>query len=578
MDRDLPNPFPEPLRSSARLVEATRDQRLARSRRGEAFPTLSLAERQAWVEDFHPDHQEGGRRELRVGGAAGTVLPVELADLLEAWPHPAVRIGPIPEPDLIADVLILGGGGAGTAAAIAAAEAGAKVVIATKLRQGDSNTLMAEGGIQVADQECDSPVQHFLDILGGGHFSSDPELAQTLAADGPATLQWLEELGMLFDKYPTGRMKIRHGGGTSRKRMHSAGDVTGLELMRVLQDRGAALENITVLPFQPAVELLTDEAGRAAGAVLYHLVQKRLRSVAARATVLATGGLGRLHLRGFPTSNHYGATADGLVLAYRAGLPLRDLQHNQYHPTGIAWPERKVGLLITEKFRGLGAQLLNRHGDEFVHPLEPRDVTTAAIIRECREYANGVATGEGGMGVWLDIPLIDLLHGVGTIEREFPGRFKEFHHKGLDLRVHPLLAYPTLHYQNGGVVIAPDGGTDIPGLLAAGEVTGGTHGRNRLMGNALLEILVFGRRAGRAAAEFAFNTKELGVPSTGHLEVFLEQLATAGVDKSRFAPILLPSYGGNLKPGQAVPGGSPASPRGEPVGRGAPVFEPGAGS
>ncbi|MBF0455717.1 MAG: FAD-binding protein [Magnetococcales bacterium] len=540
--------LPRSMGESARLVERTREERLARSLRGKTFPALSLSVRNAWLADYHPDHQLDGKRPLKVGPDRGSQVPVELADLLESRPRAASthflnQESELLKADLVTDVLVIGGGGAGTAAAIAAAEAGAKVLIATKLRHGDSNTIMAEGGMQVADQECDSPAQHYVDVLGGGHFSNNADLVEALVTDGPKILRWLEGLGMLFDKYPTGRMKVRHGGGTSRKRLHAAGDVTGLEMMRVIQDRADALDAITVSPFTPAVELLTDDNGRAVGAVLERITGGKPLVVHARSVVMATGGLGRLHFNRFPTSNHYGATGDGLVMAYRAGVPLRDLNSCQYHPTGIAYPERKVGLLITEKFRGLGAPFLNRYGDEFVFGLETRDVTTAAIIRECGELDNGIRTPDGGVGVWLDVPLIDLIHGRGTIEREFPGRFKEFLGKGIDIRKLPLLAYPTLHYQNGGMVIRTNGGTDMPGLFAAGEVTGGVHGLNRLMGNALLEILVFGLRAGAAAAEFAQENARSDTPGLSHLQAFIEQLDQEKCDTTHVGPQLLPTYG-----------------------------------
>ncbi|MBF0183290.1 MAG: FAD-binding protein [Magnetococcales bacterium] len=563
------NHFPEALRESARLVVKTRESRLTALRRGESYPSLSLSDRRAWLEEFHPDYRADSCRPLTLGPNQGDLVPCELADLLESWPRHAVSrhfalsrrshsaaegdpsaLAPFSKQvkaDLHTDVLVIGGGGAGTTAAIAAAEAGAKVLIVTKLRHGDSNTIMAEGGMQVADQEADSPVQHYLDTMGGGHFINDPDLVESLVSDGPRVLRWLEELGMLFDKYPTGRMKVRHGGGTSRRRLHASGDVTGLELMRVLRDHAESFANIRVLPFHPAVELLTDDNGRAVGAVLEHLVAgdrlPTIQVVHARAVVLATGGFGRLHFKKFPTSNHYGALADGLVLAYRAGVPLRDLRYCQYHPTGIVYPDRKIGLLLTEKFRGWGAQLLNYHGEEFVFGLEPRDVTSAAIIRECTEMGNGITTPSGRVGVWLDIPLIDLLHGRGTIEREFPGRFREFIGKGIDLRVAPVLTYPTLHYQNGGIAIQSDGGTDMPGLYAAGEVTGGVHGDNRLMGNALLEILVFGLRAGRSAARFAQNNGEGSNPGVSHLESFMEALHEKAAGQHRTSPRLLPSYG-----------------------------------
>ncbi len=561
--------FPEPLRESARLVAKSRDSRLAALRRGESYPPLSLSDRRAWLEEFHPDYRADSCRPLTIGPNKGDLVPCELADLLESWPRHAVarhfalsRRSPVgadspyhaftqaakpAKADLVTDVLVIGGGGAGTTAAIAAAEAGANVLIVTKLRHGDSNTIMAEGGMQVADQEADSPVQHYLDTMGGGHFINDPDLVETLVSEGPRVLRWLEEMGVLFDKYPTGRMKVRHGGGTSRRRLHASGDVTGLELMRVLRDHAESYPNIKVLNFHPAVELLTDDHGRAAGAVLEHLVTGErlptIQVVHARAVILATGGFGRLHFKKFPTSNHYGAMADGLALAYRAGVPLRDLRYCQYHPTGIVYPDRKIGLLLTEKFRGWGAQLLNYHGEEFVFGLEPRDVTSAAIIRECTEMGNGVTTPSGRAGVWLDIPLIDLLHGRGTIEREFPGRFREFMGKGIDLRLAPVLTFPTLHYQNGGIAIQSDGGTDMPGLYAAGEVTGGVHGDNRLMGNALLEILVFGLRAGGSAARFAQSTGPGSNPGVLHLEGFMEALQGSGVAHHRTSPRLLPSYG-----------------------------------
>jgi succinate dehydrogenase/fumarate reductase flavoprotein subunit len=541
------NSLPEAMRESVRLVERTREFRLAQSLRGETFPSLSISDREAWLADFHPDQIAGGKRSLLVGPDVGNQVPVELADLLESRPRVALtELMQDPsitaKADIVTDVLIIGGGGAGTTAAIAAAQAGSKVLIATKLRHGDSNTIMAEGGMQVADQECDSPVQHYLDVLGGGHFTNNAELVEALVTDGADALRWLEELGMLFDKYPTGRMKVRHGGGTSRKRLHAAGDVTGLEMMRVIRDKAESLENITVSSFTPAVELLTDDDGRAVGAVLERINGGDPLIVHAKSVIMATGGMGRLHLNKFPTSNHYGATADGLIMAYRAGVPLRDLHSCQYHPTGSAYPQRKVGLLITEKFRGLGASFLNKFGDEFIFGLEARDVTTAAIIRECQMMNNGVQTPFGGVGVWLDIPLIDLIHGRGTIEKEFPGRFKEFISKGIDIRQLPLLAYPTLHYQNGGMVIGTNGGTDMPGLFAAGEVTGGVHGHNRLMGNALLEILVFGLRAGQSAAEFAQSTELSSSPGFSHLSAFIEQLEQKNCNPELIGPQLLPIY------------------------------------
>ncbi|MGN7611252.1 FAD-binding protein [Magnetococcales bacterium HHB-1] len=537
--------WPPAMRESLHHVEMTRDERVSKIRRGERRGALSLPDRQAWLEDFHPDYRIGSCRNPLLGPSEDLLVPNELAEQLESLPRESVvKLGRAEvTPDYQTDVLVIGGGGAGTAAAIAAAEQGCRVLVVTKLRHSDSNTLMAEGGVQAADHECDSPLQHYLDVLGGGHFTNDPSLVEALVTRGPQALRWLEKLGMLFDKYPTGRMKVRHGGGTSRKRLHSAGDVTGLEMMRVLKDHSEVFEQITVWNFSPAVELLTDEDGRVAGAVVERLLKKDIKIIQARSVIIATGGFGRLHFQGFPTSNHYGSTGDGLVMAYRAGLPLKDLQYSQYHPTGIAFPEQKAGLLITEKFRGLGAQLLNSVGEEFVFGLEPRDVTTAAIIRECSEFGQGITTPSGGVGVWLDIPMIDLLHGLGTIEKEFPGRFKEFLHQGIDLRKTPLLAFPTLHYQNGGISMQSDGGTDMPGLFAAGEVAGGVHGHNRLMGNALLEIIVFGLLAGENAAKFALAKGDVHKPGLWHLESFFErrEAVEESMEEIR-APQLLPVY------------------------------------
>ncbi|MEO5350977.1 MAG: FAD-binding protein, partial [Magnetococcus sp. YQC-3] len=441
------------------------------------------------------------------------------------------------------DVLIIGGGGAGTAAALTAAEAGLQVVLATKLRHGDSNTVMAEGGIQGADQPADSPYYHYLDIIGGGHFTNTPELAAAMAHDAPLVIEWLEKLGVMFDKFADGRMDVRHGGGTSRKRMHSAGDMTGAEIMRVLRDEtGNHRDRIQVLTFSPAVELVLDDAGRCAGAVLYNMENRTFRTIRARTTILATGGSGRLHFRGFACTNHYGATADGLVMAYRAGARLSFIDSVQYHPTGAAYPEPNVGLLVTEKVRGMGGQLVNVHGEQFVFPLEPRDVESAAIIRECTERGNGIQTPTGRLGVWLDSPILDLLHGEGSVRRELPAKFTQFERFGIDISKVPMLVYPTLHYHNGGIAIDAQARTTVPGLYAAGETTGGVHGRNRLMGNSLLDILVFGRRAANAAVQEVKGGVEPGAPSLKHLVRYGEELRQAGLERGALSPMILPNY------------------------------------
>lgn len=524
-------------------VEATRPARVEQARKGEHFPSLTMDERQDRLGKYHPDFKEEGRRKVLVGPNKGNVLPEEVAGVLES----KSRLDPskidLSKADYETDVLVIGAGGAGTAAALTAAEAGRKVIVSTKLRHGDSNTVMAEGGIQAADQECDSPYFHYLDVIGGGHFSNQTGLVAALTNDAPLIIHWLEGLGMMFDKHPGGRMRVRHGGGTSRKRMHSSGDMTGAEIMRVLRDEARnRTEGIKILEFTPAVELLLDEKGRVAGAVLYNLETKEYYIVKAGSVIIATGGFGRLHIQGFPTTNHYGATADGVVIAYRAGAKLSDMDSTQYHPTGAVFPEQNVGLLITEKVRGLGAQLVNIKGEQFCFPLEPRDVESSCIIRECLDVGSGVMTPTGRYGVWLDSPMIDLLHGEGTVRSELPAKYIQFKRYNIDITRLPMLIYPTLHYQNGGLGIDDTGRADVEGLFAAGEVAGGVHGRNRLMGNSLLDILVFGRRAGRAAAEYAAVAKPGKRLSLSHVEAFDKELRKAGIKGAQAGPVLLPDY------------------------------------
>ena len=442
-----------------------------------------------------------------------------------------------------AEVLVLGGGGAAAASALMAAKNGAKVLMATKLRFGDANTVMAEGGIQGADQECDSPYYHYLDILGGGHFTNDPKLVSALAHDAPLVLNWLEDMGMMFDKYPDGRMRVRHGGGTSRKRMHSAADLSGAEIMRVLRDEVRNHpDKVDIIEFAPAVELILDKDKRVWGAVLFNLETEEYHIVKAKAIILATGGFGRLHIQDFPTTNHYGATMDGIVMAYRCGVPTRFLYSVQYHPTGAIYPEPLIGLLITEKVRGLGANVLNIHGEQFVFEREPRDVEAASIIQECVERGNGVPTPSGNFGVWLDSPMINMLEGPGTIEKALPGKLIQFKRHGIDITKEPILVFPTLHYQNGGIEIDENGATRVEGLFGAGEVVGGIHGENRLMGNSLLDITVFGRRAGTSAAKYAKKRTSFGDPTLDHVVAFNKEVDEAKLDDPTVGPMLLPDY------------------------------------
>ncbi|HFD38859.1 MAG TPA: FAD-binding protein [Anaerolineae bacterium] len=525
------------MRESIKKVEATRSARLH-----ETWPMMTPAEKQEILRKFHPDYKPEGMRELRVGQSKGLRMPHELADLMEG--HSMLRNIELDleQIDYDTDVLIIGGGGAGSAAALLAREQGVKVMIATKLRHGDANTMMAQGGIQAADKPNDSPAIHYLDVIGGGHFANDPDLVEALVRDAPSAVAWLESLGCMFDKEPDGTMITRHGGGTSRKRMHSARDYSGAEIMRTLRDEVRSYpEDITVLEFSPAIELLMDDKGQVAGAVLLNLETGEHCIVRAKTTIIATGGSGRLHYQGFACTNHYGATGDGLILAYRVGAEMSFLDTMQYHPTGAAYPAQIVGLLVTEKVRGLGAQVCNIDGNQFVYPRETRDVEASAIIRECVERGKGVPTPTGFQGVWLDSPMVDIINGPGTIQKELPAMVRQFARFGVDIIKDPILVYPTLHYQNGGVTLKPDGSTSVPNLFGAGEISGGVHGRNRLMGNSLLEVTVYGRRAGRAAGQRAKEVT-LGKLTLAHVAAWEKQLAEAGIETDVESPILLPDY------------------------------------
>ena len=536
-------PYPEELKKFIRQVEATRPVRIQKRKKGEEFPFMSPEEREEILK-YHPDYRKEGRREIKVGPDRGYRVAHEFADLLEA----KSRVDPdkvdLSRVDYETDVLIIGGGGAGSAAALVAQEQGAKVVLATKLRHGDANTMMAEGGIQGCSKlEKDSPYYHYLDVMGGGHFSNDPELVYTLVTQAPDVLKWLEGLGVMFSKSPEGRLQTMHGGGTSRKRMHYCADITGAEIMRTLRDEVRnRCRDIKVLEFSPAVELILNEQGHCAGALLYNLETEEYFIVKAKATILATGGCGRLHVQGFPTTNHYGATADGIVLGYRAGVRLKFLHTVQYHPTCVIFPEQIEGLLITEKFRGAGADVLNVDGEKFVNEREPRDIESGAFIKECLVKGKGVPTPTGKLGVWLDSPLIDILSGAGTVKREFIGKWKVYNRLGIDISKEPMLVYPGLHYQNGGLANNADCETSVPGLYAAGEVTGGVHGENRLMGNSLLDVHVFGRIAGENAAVYAKEKAREGRLTLDHVRAYHRELEEVGIITDRVAPMLLPDY------------------------------------
>ena len=546
-------PYPASMEESKRKVEETRSRRLEKG----SFLRIPAEERDALVSKFHPDYKNEQFRELKIGPNKGERTTLEIADLLEG----NSRIDPdkidLDKIDYDVDILVIGCGGAGGAAALLAEENGVSVLISSKLRLGDANTIGAQAGTQACDRPNDSPILHYLDVMGGGHYTNVPELVEALVKDSPGVIKWLEELGVNWDKEADNSYHELSGGGACRRRMHSCRDYTGLEEMRVIRDeirqRNMRGRKIDWVEFEPAIELLMDDKGQVAGAILTNLETRRMTIVRAKAVVMATGGLGRTHIQGFPSTNHYGATADGLVLAYRVGCPLVHMDTMQYHPTGAAFPPQILGFLVTEKVRTLGAEIVNYDGEQFIHPLEARDTEASAEIRECKERGKGVPTPTGEVGLWLDSPMVDIKRGEGTIRRELPAMVRQFGRFNIDITREPILVYPTLHYQNGGIVIKADASTPVLGLFAAGECEGGVHGRNRLIGNSTLDLFVFGRRAGRAAAQYAKEIKS-GKLTLEHVRKWQREIKEVGLEDMPVSPMLLPNYANQEQP---VPGFQP---------------------
>ena len=540
------------LDEAAKIVAAKREENLKFE-----HARLTADEKDDLLKKFHPDRIPEQFAEIKIGPNKGQKAPLELLEMLQAKPRIEPEKIDLNHVDYESDVLVIGGGGAGTSAAIMASEAGAKVLLVTKLRVGDANTMMAEGGIQAADKPNDSPAQHYLDAFGGGHFDGKPELVYTLVNKAPSVIKWLNELGVEFDKMPDGTMVTTHGGGTSRKRMHACKDYSGAEIMRTLRDETFnRADSITVVDFTSAIEIIKDDKGNACGAVLMNMETNEIRIAKAKVVIIATGGAGRMHYQGFPTSNHYGATADGLVMAYRAGAKLLYQDSLQYHPTGAAYPSQILGKLVTEKVRSLGAKLINKDGTVYIHPLETRDVNASGIIREVKEgrgVENGVQTA-----VWLDTPMIEMIHGEGTILKSIPAMYNMFIKYGIDIRKEPILVYPTLHYQNGGVEIDKTCHTNVGNLLVAGEASGGVHGTNRLMGNSLLDVVVFGREAGIEAGKMFKDIKlaDTSKLSLKHVKDFEAEREKAGIKGDAVSPKLLPTYhhGNPEFEGKEIPG------------------------
>jgi L-aspartate oxidase len=388
------------------------------------------------------------------------------------------------------DVLVVGSGASGLAAAVAAQRAGARVALAAKGALQSCNSAKAQGGIQAAVGDDDSPELHAEDVWKSSHETADMALVEILTSEAPGTIGWLEEQGVRFTR-ENGGYRIARCGGASRKRLLQVGDQTGLAITKALRKRVEA-STVRALPNAPLLELGSTATGWRARCGGYE--------IEAGAVVLAAGGrcYREAKERGELSTNHPGATGETTRMALDLGAEARDLDALQYHPNGGAWPPNMQGYSIPETTRAYGAVLLNAEGEEFTDPLGPRDQVSQAIFDEV-EAGRGVETQDGRPAVYLDTTRIP----GSDADVSLPYMLRRYRAAGIDPLREPILTYPVLHYQNGGLVIDEQGETTVQGLFACGEIAGGTHGRNRMMGNSLLECCVFGRRAGHAAAERA---------------------------------------------------------------------------
>ena len=399
------------------------------------------------------------------------------------------------------DVLIIGAGGAGLRAAIEALAQGATVGVVCKSLLGKAHTVMAEGGIAAAMANVDTADDwrtHFGDTMRGGKFLSNWRMAQIHAQEAPERVRELEQWGALFDRTSDGDILQRAFGGHTFKRLCHVGDRTGLEMIRTLQDRGVHL-GIDVY-MECAVTRLLKDGERVAGAFGYWREQGRFVVFKAKSVIMATGGIGKAWRI---TSNSWEYTGDGMALAYDAGAELLDMEFVQFHPTGMVWPPGVQGILVTEAVRGEGGILRNAQGERFMERYDPqkmelstRDVVARAIYTEARE---GRGTEHGGA-------YLDISHKPAEyVKRKLPSMYHQFRELAdVDITKGPMEVGPTCHYMMGGIRVAAETAeSNVPGLFAAGEVAAGLHGANRLGGNSLSDLLVFGRRAGLAAAEHA---------------------------------------------------------------------------
>ena len=415
------------------------------------------------------------------------------------------------------DVLIIGAGGAGLRAAIEALGQGASVGVVCKSLLGKAHTVMAEGGIAAAMANVDRADDwrtHFGDTMRGGKFLNNWRMAEIHAKEAPERVHELEQWGALFDRTSDGDILQRAFGGHTFKRLCHVGDRTGLEMIRTLQDRGVHL-GIDVF-MECAITRLLKDGERLAGAFGYWRETGRFVVFKAKSIVIATGGIGKAWRI---TSNSWEYTGDGMALACEAGAELMDMEFVQFHPTGMVWPPGVQGILVTEAVRGEGGVLRNKDGERFMERYDPakmelstRDVVARAIYTEARE---GRGTEHGGA-------YLDISHKPAEyVKRKLPSMYHQFRELAdVDITQGPMEVGPTCHYMMGGIRVEPDTaqGT-VPGMFAAGEAAAGLHGSNRLGGNSLSDLLVFGRRAGFSAAEYA---KQVGPP-----EIDAEQVASA---------------------------------------------------
>src|SRR5436309_8414574 len=393
-------------------------------------------------------------------------------------------------PPVSVDVLVIGSGASGLAAAVSADRSGARVALAAKGSLQSCNSAKAQGGIQAAFGDDDSPEQHAQDVWESSHETADRELVEILTSEAPLAIHWLEELGVEFTR-ENGGYRLARCGGASRKRLLQVGDRTGHAITTALRDF-AESSGIQTFPKSPLADLARTEHGWRARCGDHTIV--------ATTVVLAAGGrcFRVAEERGKLTTNQPGATGEVTQVAVELGAEARDLDALQYHPNGGAWPENMQGYSIPETTRAYGAVLLNADGEEFTDSLGPRDAVSQAIVEEV-EKGKGVETPDGRPAVYLDTTRIS----EADANVSLPYMLRRYRAGGIDPLRERLFTYPVLHYQNGGLVIDANAETTLEGLYACGEIAGGTHGRNRMMGNSLLECCVFGRRAGRAAAEKA---------------------------------------------------------------------------